>query len=85
MLWGLFVGFAVLYAGSLVAHHASHYHFPGLLVRLFSFFAKLFLACSVLYTIWQISTEHEACPKCGRDSMIPPDSPKARQTPGEPR
>ncbi len=65
LLWILFAGFAILSAGSLVAHHATHYHFPGFFVRLFSLFAKLFLAGSVIYTIWQLSTEHEACPKCG--------------------
>ena len=78
LLWVLFAGFAVLYAASLFAHHASHYHFPGLIVRFFSLFAKLFLAFSVIYTIWQLSTEAPVCPKCNRDSMIPPDSPRAR-------
>jgi hypothetical protein len=80
LLWILFAGFAMLYAGSLVAHHATHYHFPGFFVRLFSLFAKRFLTCGVIYTIWQLSTEHKACPKCGRDSMIPPGSPKAQET-----
>jgi hypothetical protein len=79
LLWILFTGSAVLYAVSLFAHHASHYHFPGLIVRFFSLFAKLFLTFSVIYTIWQLSSESPVCPKCQRESMIPPDSPKAQE------
>lgn len=78
MLWVVFLIFAGLYAVTLGLHHVTHYHFPGMIVRLCSLFAKLFLAFSVVYTLWQASTEYKACPKCGNASMIPLDSPRGQ-------
>ena len=79
ILWIVFVVFAGLYVVTLGLHHITHYLFPGVIVRLCSLFAKLFLAFSVVYTLWQASTEYDACPKCGNPSMIPLDSPRGQR------
>lgn len=76
LLWIAFIACAILYVVSYAAHHLSHYHFPGVFARTFKFFAQLFLTFGIVYTIWQISTEFEACPKCQHPGMIPPDSPR---------
>jgi hypothetical protein len=79
MLWVVFVVFAGLYVVTRGTQHVLHEHFPGEIVRLCSLFAKLFLAFSVVYTLWQASTEYNACPKCGNASMIPMDSPRGQR------
>lgn len=77
LLWILFFVCGVMYVVTFKIHHLSHYQFPGLIVRMFSLFTKLFLAFGIVYTIWQTSTEFEACPKCQHPGMIPPNSPRA--------
>lgn len=77
LLWALFAACALLYVITLSAHHASHFRFPGLIVRMFSLLTKLFLASGVIYTTWQLSTESPVCSKCSRETLIPSDSPKA--------
>jgi hypothetical protein len=79
LLWIAFAVCAVLYVGSFGVHVLSHYRFPGLFVRGFSLGTKVFLVVGVLYTVWRLSSEFEACPKCGRASMIPLDTPKGRK------
>lgn len=79
MLWVVFAICAALYVVTRGLHVITHYHFPGEIVRLCSLFAKLFLAFSVVYTLWQSSTEYKACPKCGNTAVIPLDSPRGQK------
>ncbi|MBI3393308.1 MAG: hypothetical protein HY039_08975 [Nitrospirae bacterium] len=32
----------------------------------------------ILYSLWRTDAKLETCPKCGKDSVIPLDSPKAK-------
>jgi hypothetical protein len=38
-----------------------------------------FLLPGIIYSVWRLSNKANACPKCGSESMIPIDSPKALQ------
>ncbi len=38
-----------------------------------------FLAPGLIYSLWRLTSRHEACPKCKHDSMIPIDSPKGQE------
>ena len=33
----------------------------------------------VIYSIWRLTTRHEACPQCGATNMVPLDSPRGRK------
>lgn len=39
----------------------------------------LFIVPGVIYSIWRLTTKHEACQKCGGTELIPPDSPMAKK------
>lgn len=39
----------------------------------------LFIVPGVIYSIWRLTTKHEACQKCGGTELIPPDSPLAKK------
>jgi len=49
-----------------------------------SFLIELILWCclfipGMIYTVWRYTSQYYACPKCGKDSMIPTDSPIVKQ------
>lgn len=29
----------------------------------------------IIYSVWRLTTRHDACPKCGATNMLPTDSP----------
>jgi hypothetical protein len=39
----------------------------------------LFLAATIFYSLWRVSTKHKACTACGSDQLIPVDSPIGAQ------
>ena len=39
----------------------------------------LMIVPGVVYSIWRLTTRHEACPTCGAINMIPLDSPKGQE------
>ena len=39
----------------------------------------LLIVPGLIYSIWRLTTRHEACPKCGTPNMIPIDTPRGRQ------
>lgn len=49
-----------------------------------SFFIELvlwicFIIPGLIYSLWRLTTRHDACPSCGEPGMIPLDSPVARK------
>lgn len=38
-----------------------------------------FLIPGLIYSIWRLSTRHDACPKCGNANLIPKDSPMGQK------
>ena len=45
----------------------------SLLIELFLWLCLL--VPGVLYSLWRMTTKHDACPKCGSTAMVPADSP----------
>ena len=39
----------------------------------------LMIVPGVVYTIWRLTTKHEACPICGAINMIPLNSPRGQE------
>lgn len=39
----------------------------------------VFLVPGIIYSIWRISSKHEACPSCGHRTMIPASAPRAKE------
>lgn len=38
-----------------------------------------FLLPGLIYSIWRLSSKHDACPKCGAQHMVPLDSPRGKK------
>jgi len=38
-----------------------------------------FVIPGFLYSMWRITSRHDACPKCGTPNMIPEDTPRGRE------
>lgn len=38
----------------------------------------MFLVPGLIYSLWRLTTRHDACPACGATNMLPLTSPKAR-------
>ncbi|MFZ3042336.1 MAG: hypothetical protein WA108_11225 [Thiobacillus sp.] len=38
-----------------------------------------FLIPGLIYSIWRLSSRHEACPSCGQTTLIPVESPMAKK------
>ncbi|MCG3148394.1 MAG: hypothetical protein PCFJNLEI_01837 [Verrucomicrobiae bacterium] len=78
-LWCLLVIFGAAYVITYGINSWSWKIMPGLVVRTFSLLTKVCLLLGPVCTLWRISTEYQACPKCQHPTMIPLDSPRGRQ------
>lgn len=38
-----------------------------------------FLVPGLIYSVWRLTTRHNACPKCKSSSIIPTESPKGKK------
>lgn len=39
----------------------------------------LFLVPGLIYSVWRLTTRHQACPHCGNSNLLPPDAPMAQK------
>ncbi len=39
----------------------------------------LLIVPGVIYSIWRLTTRHQACPECGADNMVPVETPRGKK------
>lgn len=49
----------------------------NILIELFLWLC--FLLPGLIYSIWRLSSRHEACPKCGAQNLVPLESPRGKK------
>ncbi len=78
-LWAVLTVLAIIYVSDLIVLHFTTFFLFRWLYKLTSMAGKIFAALSMAYTLIRISIRTNVCPKCGGASVIPLDSPLAKE------
>ena len=79
VLWVVLAGLTVLYFLNLGILEFWNVRFFRGTFKLCSMVGKLSLTVAVVYTLFRVSTQHQVCTKCHASTVIPVDSPRARE------